>query len=124
MIDHITIRVADVEKSKSFYEKAFGPLGFKVSFGDEGVFWAFDIGSGCLFEIAKFDGEGPLTNVHVAFRVASQEKVHEFYRAALDAGARDNGEPGPRPNYTKNYYACFVHDPDSHNIEAVFDLWT
>ncbi len=47
--------------------------------------------------------------------------MNNFYNAALAAGARDNGEPGPRPQYTKNYYACFVHDLDGHNIEAMFD---
>ena len=123
MIDHVTIRVSHLAQSKSFYEKAFSPLGFKLSFGEEGVFWAFDIGSGCLFEIAQFSGEGPLTPVHIAFRARSQEKVREFYRAALDAGALDNGQPGPRPQYSKNYYACFIRDPDGHNIESVLDIW-
>jgi catechol 2,3-dioxygenase-like lactoylglutathione lyase family enzyme len=122
LIDHITIRVANLQQSKSFYEKAFEPLGYKISFGEEGVFWAFDIGSGCLFEIAQFTGKSPLTNVHIAFRVDHSDKVHEFYLAALEAGGKDNGKPGPRPNYTKNYYACFVLDPDGHNIEAVFDV--
>ncbi|MCV5919050.1 VOC family protein, partial [Escherichia coli] len=64
-----------------------------------------------------------LTSFHIAFRVASQQKVREFYDSAISAGARDNGAPGPRPHYTENYYACFVHDPDGHNIEAVFDTW-
>ncbi len=49
--------------------------------------------------------------------------VQGFYKAALKVGGKDNGEPGPRPNYTKNYYACFVHDFDGHNIEAVFDIY-
>jgi len=48
MIDHITIEVADLEKSKLFYERAFVPLGYRLSFGKEGVFWAFDVGNGCL----------------------------------------------------------------------------
>ncbi len=50
MIDHVTISVSDLEKSKQFYEKAFGPLGYQIAFGESGVFWAFDIGNG-LFEI-------------------------------------------------------------------------
>mgnify|MGYP002626502350 CR=1 FL=1 len=123
MIDHITIRVSDLKNSKDFYEKAFSPLGFKVSFGEEGIFWAFDSGNGTLFEIAQYEGKTPLTPVHVAFRVKDTEKVQEFHRAALGAGAKDNGAPGPRPQYTENYYACFVLDPDGHNIEAMFDVW-
>lgn len=120
MIDHITIATANVELSRAFYEKAFGPLGYEVSFGEEGRFWAFQIGSGCLFEIRKAnDNERPVTSCHVAFRVGSKESVVEFYRAALIAGAKDNGKPGIRPQYNENYYACFVLDPDGHNIEAM-----
>jgi catechol 2,3-dioxygenase-like lactoylglutathione lyase family enzyme len=42
-----------------------------------------------------------------------------FHRAALAAGGRDNGAPGPRPEYHPGYYGAFVLDPDGHNIEAV-----
>jgi catechol 2,3-dioxygenase-like lactoylglutathione lyase family enzyme len=59
--------------------------------------------------------------VHVAFRVGGKADVDAFYRAALDAGAADNGAPGPRPEYTANYYACFVLDPDGYNIEAMIN---
>ena len=52
MIDHVTIYVSDVEKSKVFYEASFARLGYKLSFGEKNVFWAFDIGNGALFEIA------------------------------------------------------------------------
>ncbi len=122
MIDHVTISVSNVEQSKRFYEGAFLPLGYVVSFGEEGIFWAFDIGNGMLFEISSAKNEDSPTSVHIAFRVESHDKVQQFYKAAIEAGASDNGAPGPRPNYTKNYYACFVLDPDGHNIEAVFDV--
>lgn len=120
MIDHVTIPIRDLEKSRRFYEQAFEPLGYCVAFGEAPYFYAFDIGKG-LFEIMQYNGAAPITSFHIAFRVATPEKVQEFYRAALAAGARDNGAPGPRPHYTPNYYACFVLDPDGHNIEAVFD---
>ncbi len=121
MIDHITFYVSDLKKSKEFYEKAFEPLGFKLSFGEEDIFWAFDVGKGCLFEIAQYRGETPLTHTHIALRVESHEKVQRFYKAAITAGASCNGKPGPRPNYTEKYYACFIHDFDQHNIEVMFD---
>lgn len=122
MIDHITIYVSGLAKSKEFYEKALKPLGYKVSFGEDGVFWAFDIGNGALFEIAQYTGLIPITSCHVAFRAPDKKVVHDFYESALSAGAQDNGEPGPRPHYTPNYYACFVYDPSGHNIESVFDI--
>lgn len=120
MIDHVTFAVTDLSVSRLFYEKAFASLGYKVSFGEEGIFWAFDIGDG-LFEIKQSADPPPLTRVHVAFRVKSRAEVDAFHRPALAAGARDNGAPGPRPAYTENYYACFVLDPDGYNIEAMID---
>ena len=121
MIDHVTIGVKSLEKSKVFYEKAFTPLGYKISFGEEKKFWAFDTGNGTLFEIIQHKGKAPITSCHIAFRVNSKEKIHQFYIAAMNAGAKDNGAPGPRPQYTKKYYACFVLDLDGHNIEAMHD---
>ena len=121
MIDHITIAVSDLSKSKLFYEKAFLPLGYKLTFGKENVFWAFDIGNGCLFEIQQADSPPPLTRIHVAFRAGSHAEVDAFYHAALETGARDNGAPGPRPEYAPDYYACFVLDPDGYNIEAMIN---
>jgi catechol 2,3-dioxygenase-like lactoylglutathione lyase family enzyme len=43
MIDHVTISVCDLKKSRSFYEQAFAPFSYKVIFSDEQRFWAFDI---------------------------------------------------------------------------------
>jgi catechol 2,3-dioxygenase-like lactoylglutathione lyase family enzyme len=120
MIDHVTIAVSDLGRSKLFYERAFAALGYRLAFGEEGIFWAFDVDDG-LFEIMQSPSKPPLTRVHVALRVKSKAEVDEFYRAALAAGARDNGPPGPRPQYTPNYYACFILDPDGYNIEAMID---
>lgn len=121
MIDHVTIYVNDLAMSKSFYLNAFMPFNYSVSFGENGRFWAFDIGNGALFEIAQHNCTDKLTPCHIAFRAKSREQVQKFYEAALKAGGKPNGAPGPRPQYTENYYAAFVIDPSGHNIEAVFD---
>lgn len=123
MIDHITIATKDVEKSKVFYKNAFIPLGYVVSFGEEEKFWAFQVGSSSLIEIrASQDSEQPITSCHVAFRVDAKKNVDESYQTALRASAEDNGKPDFRPQYSENYYACFVHDPDGHNIEAMLEV--
>jgi predicted lactoylglutathione lyase len=57
--------------------------------------------------------------VHIAIAAKDRATVDTFYRAALAAGAKDNGAPGLRPHNHPNYYAGFVLDPDGHNIEAV-----
>ena len=58
-------------------------------------------------------------SMHVAFRASYRDMVHKFHAAGLKNGGRDNGEPGLRPDYSPNYYAAYLYDPDGHNIEAV-----
>lgn len=119
MIDHVVLGVRDVDASRTFYEQALAPLGVRVvldlpgyiGFGDGGMPWFF---------VARADAaREPTERVHVAFSAASRELVDAFHAAALAAGGRDNGAPGPRPRYHEHYYGGFVHDPDGNNIEAV-----
>lgn len=128
MIDHVTITVSDLEKSKVFYEKALVALGMNVNFGSaEESFWGFGTGEDPELEIAagrvfleQSNAEHLISpRTHIALRAKDQAAVRAFYDAALAAGGRDNGAPGLRPNYSPTYYAAFVLDPDGNNIEAV-----
>lgn len=123
MLDHVSFSVSDYARSRSFYEQALKPLGYRLvmevtpeqsgsvsyaGFGDDKkpYFW---IGTG-----------SPLKGrMHVAFVAKDRAAVDAFHRAAIAAGAKDNGAPGLRPHYHRNYYGAFVLDPDGHNIEAV-----
>jgi len=123
MIDHTGIIVSDFEKSKKFYTEALNPIGYRLLL----EFPSSVTGS---TNVAGF-GEPPKTDfwvaqgtpndprIHVAFRVGKRSLVDAFHQAALAAGGRDNGAPGPRPQYHPNYYGAFVLDPDGHNIEVV-----
>lgn len=124
MLDHVGFAVANFLHSKKFYEAALEPLGIGIvmqvtaeqsggsahaGFGEDGK---------AFFWIA--DGEGVLRGrLHVAFVARTRAQVDAFHRAALAAGARDNGKPGLRPHYHAHYYGAFVLDPDGHNVEAV-----
>ena len=119
MFDHVKFGVSDYEVSKSFYLQALAPLG--VVAGSEGP-------PSYGIELYVPDGESSLcifqsnerqAHIHLAFVATSRQQVEAFYRAALDAGGKDNGPPGLRPTYHANYFAAFVIDPDGHNIEAV-----
>jgi catechol 2,3-dioxygenase-like lactoylglutathione lyase family enzyme len=117
MIDHIKLFVADAERSRRFYERALEPLGYRVMLEPApGV-----VGMGVEmpdFWLAPADGE-PRPTGHVAFRAGDHELVRAFHRAGLEAGGRDNGAPGPRPQYHPHYFGAFVLDPDGNNVEAV-----
>lgn len=123
MIDHIGLRVADVARATEFYLKALAPLGIsivmQVSAEESGHGAAVGFGSGQkpFFWIGQ--GEATSGPLHVAFAADSRAAVDAFYRAALLAGATDNGPPGLRPEYHAGYYGAFVLDLDGNNIEAV-----
>ncbi len=121
-IDHIGFPVSDFARSRSFYEAALAPLGIKVVM--EVTAEETGAAAHCGFGIAKpefwITSGQPLTGVlHVAFTADDRNAVDTFHAAALKAGATDNGAPGLRPHYHRDYYAAFVIDPDGHNIEAV-----
>ena len=124
MIDHIGIPVSDIAKSRAFYEAALGALGMSVQMevtpeqtGDGTPALGFGVPGEKIFWIG--DGAKIGEGIHVAFRADRRQQVDDFHAAALKAGGRDNGAPGPRPNYGPNYYAAFAYDPDGANIEAV-----
>jgi catechol 2,3-dioxygenase-like lactoylglutathione lyase family enzyme len=116
MFDHVVIGVSDYEASKAFFLKALAPLGVVVlSESSLGVEMSADEDvSLCLFPTEE--KPAPL---HLAFKAINRRQVEAFYRAALEAGGKDNGAPGLRPQYHEHYYAAFVIGPDGHNVELV-----
>jgi catechol 2,3-dioxygenase-like lactoylglutathione lyase family enzyme len=115
-VDHIALPVADVERSRAFYEAALAPLGFRTVEGDG--FVAFGAPGSEDFTIAL--GAPSPEGVHVAFAAASRAEVDAFHAAALAAGGTDNGAPGLRRRYHAGYYGAYVLDLDGYNVEAVF----
>ena len=111
LLDHVHLRVRDVEASKRFYAGALETLGLGIS--SEGADW---FAADEIF--VSGDGE-PTTGLHIAFQASDRETVDRFHAAALEAGGRDNGPPGER-DYHPGYYGAYVLDPDGTNVEAVF----
>jgi len=118
MFDHVKFGVSDYAASKAFYLKALEPLGVTVvtEWPPNGVELSQPNGQASL---CLYQTEEKPAHLHLAFTAANRRQVDAFYRAALEAGGKDNGAPGLRPHYHANYYAAFVFGPDGHNIEAV-----
>ncbi len=119
VVDHVSVGVSDLSRSRDFYRRALTPLGFaeigQWREGAEEVAFGLDEADDFAISTAYRTG----APVHVAFAADRREQVDAFYAAALEAGGRDNGPPGLRPEYSEDYYGAFVLDPDGHNIEAV-----
>jgi catechol 2,3-dioxygenase-like lactoylglutathione lyase family enzyme len=111
-IDHVTVRTSDLDASVALFSRSFELL----EFAGEGGLHEWDD-----FSIAAADDDRPPTrNLHVGFAAASIAQVDEWWGALTDAGYANDGEPGPRPEYTASYYGAFIRDHDGNSIEAVF----
>lgn len=122
MIDHTGVTVSNGKRSRKFYEQALAPLGYKVLMEVPPEFtggaMVYGMGAPPMPDFWVNEGTPQKPHVHVAFRAKNHAAVDAFYKAALAAGGTDNGPPGPRPQYHKDYYGAFVTDFDGHNIEA------
>ena len=117
MLDHVTIGVSNLTRARKFYDHALKPLGIERLYAEGQIFSGYGADKKAVFWIGARDAV--ITGAHVAFTAPDRATVDAFHAAALAAGGRDNGGPGPRPNYHRHYYGAFVLDPDGHNIEAV-----
>ncbi len=114
MFDHVGIRVSDLDASERFYRTVLSVLGAELSHADTALLewgeWA----------ISPTDREHPLTRgLHVGFRASDHAAVDAFWRAGIEGGYPDDGEPGPRSIYGPGYYGAFLLDPDGNSVEAV-----
>ena len=106
MFHRVTIRVADLEISERFYDTVLETLGIDRRRSE--------------LSIEPRDGEHPVTrDLHIGFRAPSRAAVDEFWRNGTAAGHPNDGPPGPRPQYTPDYYGSFLLDPDGNSAEAV-----
>lgn len=117
MLDHVTIGVSDIERSKSFYDQALQALGISRLYADGTHAAGYGIHPKAFFWIGE--RSTAQTGAHIAFAATDRITVDRFYEDAIKAGGTDNGRPGIRPHYDPHYYGAFVLDPDGHNIEAV-----
>ncbi len=121
ILSHASIGTNNFDAAVTFYDAVMATIGAKrlldfsgaVAYGREfPEFWVQ----------VPHDGKaaGAANGVHFGFHVNTREAVDDFWRAAVAAGAKPDGEPGPRPLYGAAYYGCFVRDLDGHKIEATF----
>ena len=128
MIDHLTLGSKSISTASSFYDSVLKTLGYfrvteeyedelglvAVGYGtkNKAIFWI------CL-PLDELPEVEPSNGTHIAFKAESREQVDDFYKKAIEKGAKDCGAPGLRPKYHKSYYATYLYDLDGHKIEAV-----
>jgi len=125
MIDHVSSYTTDYDTAKGFYDAVMGALGYSVE-REMKMDWDAELpGRRCVAYGAGHptfwlvQTRSAYTPRHIAFVAPDHDAVKRFYDAALAAGGKDNGAPGPRAIYHPHYFGAFVIDPDGNNVEAV-----
>jgi catechol 2,3-dioxygenase-like lactoylglutathione lyase family enzyme len=120
MIDHISIPVRELKASSRFYDALLAPLGMtRVREWPKSVGYGKTYPEFWLNERPQLKPLPEDNGAHICLRAPSTEAVDAFHAAALAAGAKSDGAPGTRPEYSSRYYAAFVRDWDGNRIEVV-----
>ena len=117
MLNHVKFGVSDYAASKALFLKALEPLGVSVVSSANGG--CVELSPKGKASLCLYQTEQKPARLHLAFTAENRQQLEAFYRAALEAGGKDNGAPALCPEYHANYYAAFVTGPVGHNIEVV-----
>jgi catechol 2,3-dioxygenase-like lactoylglutathione lyase family enzyme len=124
-IDHLVLSVGDFDRSKAYYKKLLGFLGFKLKYEySEMAGWS---NGKTLFWIAAADAEGRKHKYrkgdigfhHYAFELSSRKDV-DALGAFLEQNEMTIVDP-PGEYYDRNYYAVYFTDPDGMKLEGM--IW-
>jgi catechol 2,3-dioxygenase-like lactoylglutathione lyase family enzyme len=121
MLDHVSFGVSDIARSSLFYDAALGGIGYSRIWTTPNAAGYGRSGTDEPFAIRQAPAQVPVPDqrCHIAFFAPDRAAVHDFYNAAIAHGAQDDGPPGLCTEYSDQYYAAFVRDPDGYRIEAV-----
>jgi catechol 2,3-dioxygenase-like lactoylglutathione lyase family enzyme len=123
MIDHVSIGVRDLERSRRFYDAALQALGYSCrSPGKSSLGYGREREDFWVLAAAHPVPADKDSGLHLCFSAKGRDAVDAFHKAALATGGKDNGAPGVRSDYGPGYYAAFVIDPDGYRIEAHAEL--
>jgi len=120
MFDHVGLEVTDLERSARFYDALMYPIGGRRMFEGPGAI-AYGMDRAQLWLVARGRGAGEDKSSfgHIALKAAGKAAVDAAFAAATANGGRDEGAPGPRPQYGPSYYAAYIADPDGYRVEVV-----
>lgn len=119
MLDHVSIGVRDIGRSRRFYDAALAALGYSCrSPGDSSLGYGRDRAELWVLAVERPVPADEGSGLHLCLEADGRAAVDAFHSAALKAGGKDNGKPGLRADYGPGYYAAFVIDPDGYRIEA------
>ncbi|HYR68153.1 MAG TPA: VOC family protein [Reyranella sp.] len=122
MFSHVTVGSNDVAKAKGFYDALLKPLGL-VRHADypDGVGYSLTGGRPQLWIVSPLDKKAASVGngITIGLEAPDRAAVDAAHKAAMSAGAKDEGAPGLRTHYHPNYYGAYLRDPDGNKICVV-----
>lgn len=116
MLSYVSVGTNDLNRSLTFYDALFKAMqGERRYEAPNGQIYGFPEGS--LFSVlTPADGQSatPGNGNMSAFKVESPDRVVEIYNLAIELGASDAGEPGPRGD--RGFYSSYKRDPDGNKL--------
>lgn len=117
MIDHVGFEVSELSRSAAFYDPVFFALGGRRMFESDHAI-AYGVNGAEFWIVVRGRLPAPAYG-HVALKASGKAAVDAAYSKGLACGGRDDGPPGPRPQYGRRYYAAYMLDPDGLRVEVV-----
>lgn len=114
MIHHVSLDVSDLAHSGRFYDAVLGSLGWRRHIDDaDRIAWGI---VRPVFYVHRRELAGAHSG-HVCFSASGLSAVKAAWEGGVGTGGRDDGAPGPRPEYGGGYYSAYLRDPDGHRVE-------
>jgi catechol 2,3-dioxygenase-like lactoylglutathione lyase family enzyme len=116
---HVTVGTNDLNRARAFYDEVLGKLGLSrvADLSENGSIWGAGAPSFIVLKPANGQPATVGNGVTVSFEAPNRASIDEFHRAALAAGAKCEGEAGPR-GWAPNAYAAYVRDLDGNKLAA------
>jgi catechol 2,3-dioxygenase-like lactoylglutathione lyase family enzyme len=127
-VEHIDLTVNDVARSRAFFDKVLGELGFRKFEGADYIHWANAQMTIAIREASAANRDARFDRYrvglhHLALRARSRADVDAFHQFLVREEVEMLDAPAEYPQYGENYYAVFFADPDGMKIELVHYPW-
>ena len=119
MLSYIIVGANDIPRSERFYTAVLEPLGYEKAEQKDALTYKLPDSPGgvdgpaTVYVVKPYDGrEATVGNGSmIAFRVPTHAQVHALHSAGVAAGGTDEGAPGFRAQYSRNFFVGYLRDP-------------
>lgn len=121
-LNYVMIGSNDVERSRRYYDAVLPLIGGTVVMDIMPHGFCYELrGGGRVWVTPPYDRQAatPGNGNMVGLWCRDAAEVRAAHAAALAAGGSNEGDPGPRPHYSADFYGAYARDPDGNKMSFV-----